>query len=291
MIEKYLNYLKHVKRYSDNTVRSYEQELNQYQAFIQDKCDLLKIDHQVVKDYLVYLNQKYQNKNTISKKLTTIRAFYQYLVREEIITSNPYAEINNPKKDKKLPRFVKQDQLDKMFQVPDMKTPLGQRNRLILEMLYATGIRVHELVTIKLKDIDFSNQTIKILGKGSKERIVVFGHICNDVLNTYLKAGYQILNKKNSDYLFLNHYGNPITERSIRNILNDIIIKSSLDLHISPHVLRHTFATDMLNNGADLISVKDLLGHESLNTTSIYTHVSNEQIKKIYELAHPRAKE
>ena len=183
MIEKYLNYLKHVKRYSDNTVRSYEQELTQYQAFIQDKCDLLKIDHQVVKDYLVYLNQKYQNKNTISKKLTTIRAFYQYLVREEIITSNPYAEINNPKKDKKLPRFVKQDQLDKMFQVPDMKTPLGQRNRLILEMLYATGIRVHELVTIKVKDIDFHNQTIKILGKGSKERIVVFCHICNDVLN------------------------------------------------------------------------------------------------------------
>ena len=291
MIEKYLNYLKHVKRYSDNTVRSYEQELSQYQAFIQDKCDLLKIDHQVVKDYLVYLNQKYKNKNTISKKLTTIRAFYQYLVREEIITSNPYAEINNPKKDKKLPRFVKQDQLDKMFQVPDMKNPLGQRNRLILEMLYATGIRVHELVTIKVKDIDFHNQTIKILGKGSKERIVVFGHICNDVLNIYLKDGYQILNKKNSDYLFLNHYGNPITERSIRNILNDIIIKSSLDLHISPHVLRHTFATDMLNNGADLISVKDLLGHESLNTTSIYTHVSNEQIKKIYELAHPRAKE
>lgn len=291
MIEKYLNYLENVKRYSQNTIRSYEEELKQYQSFLKNKCDFLKIDYQIVKDYLIFLNKKYKNKNTISKKLTTIRAFYQYLVREEIIDNNPYSEVNNPKKDKKLPRFIKQEQLNKMFQIPDMTNPLGQRNRLILEMLYATGIRVHELVTIKVKDIDFHNQTIKILGKGSKERIVVFGHICNDVLHTYLKIGYQILNKKNSPYLFLNHHGNPITERSIRNILNDIIIKSSLDLHISPHVLRHTFATDMLNNGADLISVKDLLGHESLNTTSIYTHVSNEQIKKIYEMAHPRAKE
>ena len=164
---------------------------------------------------------------------------------------------------------------------------------MILEMLYATGVRVSELVNIKLKDIDYSEKTIKILGKGSKERVVIYGSFCEEALERYLEDGRIKLlnNKEDNGYLFLNKDGNKITERSIRKILDNIITKAALDIHVSPHMLRHTFATDMLNSGADLISVKELLGHESLNTTSIYTHVSQEQIKKVYEMAHPRAKE
>jgi len=176
-----------------------------------------------------------------------------------------------------------------MFLIPNINNPLGQRNLLIIRMLYATGVRVSELVNIKLSDINISDRTIKILGKGSKERIVVFGNNTKETLNLYLKDGRNKLNVSNVNYLFLNKNGNKLSDRYVRNIINDIIFKASIQLHVSPHMLRHTFATDMLNNGADLVSVKDLLGHESLNTTSIYTHVSDDKIKEIYNKAHPRA--
>ena len=177
-----------------------------------------------------------------------------------------------------------------MFSIPDVRNPLGQRNLLIIRMLYSTGVRVSELVNIKISDIDINERTIKIFGKGSKERIVVFGNNTKEILKIYLNNGRYILNNRNSEYLFLNKDGNKLSDRYVRKIIDDIIFKASLQIHVSPHMLRHTFATDMLNNGADLVSVKDLLGHESLNTTSIYTHVSDDKIREIYNMAHPRAK-
>ena len=177
-----------------------------------------------------------------------------------------------------------------MFMIFNNETPLGQRNTLILETLYATGIRVGELVNIKVNDINKYEKSIKILGKGKKERIVFYGSFCEDALNLYLKSGYQKLNKKHSEYLFINKNGSKLSERYIRVIIDDAVRKCNIEYHISPHTLRHTFATDLLNAGADLMSVKELLGHSSINTTSIYTHVTTEQLKKVYELSHPRSK-
>ena len=168
--------------------------------------------------------------------------------------------------------------------------PILERDRLIVELLYSTGIRVSELINIKLSDINFYNNEIKILGKGSKERIVIFNSTCREALNKFITDGRRKLYKKDSEYLFIGRNNGHISSKYVRDIINKIKVKAGVEGKVSPHVFRHTFATDMLNNGADLVSVKDLLGHESLNTTSIYTHVTNEQIKKVYEMAHPRAK-
>ena len=180
--------------------------------------------------------------------------------------------------------------IDKMFEIPNTRTWIGMRNLLIIRMLYATGVRVSELVNIKLKDINKSERTIRILGKGSKERIVVYGIHTKDALEDYLNRGRRQIDIHNSEYLFLNKDGNKLSDRYVRKIIDEIIAAASITVHVSPHMLRHTFATSMLNNGADLVSVKDLLGHESLNTTSIYTHVSDDKIREIYNMAHPRAK-
>ena len=176
-----------------------------------------------------------------------------------------------------------------MFLVPDTNKVYGQRNLVIIRLLYATGVRVDELVNIRLKDIDVSDRTIRILGKGSKERVVVFGVNTQSDLKKYLSDGRRQLDIKGNDYLFLNKDGNRLSSRYVRKIIDDIVVKASIKMHISPHMLRHTFATEMLNNGADLVSVKDLLGHESLNTTSIYTHLSDDKIREIYDKTHPRA--
>lgn len=292
---KYINdfeeYLRVIKKYSEYTISNYRKDIEDFYYFVDGK--ILDIDHSNVSDYLSYLYDCKLNRNSISRHLSSIRSFYNYLVHEDIIKVNCFKEISNPKKAYSLPKYIKDNDLEKMFRVFDLTNKLEQRNSLILEMLYATGVRVSELVNIKLKDIDYSEKTIKILGKGSKERVVIYGSFCEEALERYLEDGRIKLlnNKEDNGYLFLNKDGNKITERSIRKILDNIITKAALDIHVSPHMLRHTFATDMLNSGADLISVKELLGHESLNTTSIYTHVSQEQIKKVYEMAHPRAKE
>ena len=179
-----------------------------------------------------------------------------------------------------------------MFDSFDKNKIYEQRNLLILEMLYATGLRVGELVSIKISDIDRNNNLIKVMGKGSKERYVFYGSYAADILDLYLSDGRKkILKNKNSDYLFINKNGGMLSTRYVRKIIDDVVLKCEINYHISPHTLRHTFATDLLNNGADLMSVKELLGHSTIDTTSIYTHVSNEQIKKIYDFAHPRAKD
>lgn len=290
-IDKYINYLKVVKKYSGKTIKSYYDDLIEYNDFINDNFkDILNIDIDITKEYLKYLYDRRINKNSISRKLSSIRGFYNYLVREEIINTNYFNNIPNPKKELYLPKFLNKQELDKIFSVCSSDTPLVQRDTLIIELLYATGIRVSELINIKVKDIDINNKSIKVLGKGDKERIVLYNNHTKEALDIYLNDGYKIFNKKGSEYLILNHRGSRLSDRYIRVIIDKLVRKANLDIKISPHTIRHTFATDMLEEGADLVTVKELLGHESLNTTSIYTHITNEQIRKTYNMAHPRAK-
>jgi len=287
-INKFLKYLSVVKKYSKHTINSYKIDLLELYDFTND---LINIDNVIVREYLDYLYSKKLKRNSISRKISSIRSFYNYLLNEGIIKTNYFKEINKIKKDGSLPKYIKDNDLEKLFNYFDKEKVLDQRNLLILEMLYATGIRVNELVNIKLNDIDYYNKSIKIIGKGKKERIVFYGSFCEDILDLYLHNGRQELLKSPNEYLFLNKNGTRLSSRYIGKMLDNIIRKCEVEYHISPHTLRHTFATDMLNAGADLISVKELLGHSSINTTSIYTHVTNEQIKKVYEFAHPRSKE
>lgn len=285
--DDFLEYLKVVKKHSENTIINYQVDILEFKDYVKDK--ILDIDKETVNGYLNYLYDEKVSKSTISRKLSSLRTFYNYLLDKEIIEMNYFSFIKNPKKDKRLPRFVSDNNVDKMLMIPDTRKPLGQRNLVIMRMLYATGVRVSELVNIKVKDIEINERTIKILGKGSKERIVVFGVNTQKDLKRYLDDGRYKLDTNGSEYLFLNKDGNKLSSRYVRKILDETIVKASIEMHVSPHMLRHTFATEMLNNGADLVSVKDLLGHESLNTTSIYTHVSDDKIRQIYDMAHPRA--
>ena len=198
--------------------------------------------------------------------------------------------VSNPKIEKKLPKIIYSNELDTILNIPDKTTKIGLRDALILELLYSTGVRVSELVNIKIDDINFNKKEIKIFGKGSKERIVLFGNKCLDLLEQYIsKSRSELYSEYSDDYLLLSKTGSKINQREIRSIIDDVVTKAGLKIHISPHVLRHTFATDLLNNGADLRSVQELLGHESLSTTTIYTHISNERLRNVYLHAHPRA--
>lgn len=290
-INNYLEYLRVVRKYSDKTILSYYDDLVEYQEFLQNNfINILDIDDKVVKDYLKYLYSRNITKTSISRKLSSIRGLYNYLTNEDIITNNYFSKISNPKREKHLPKFLKNEEIDKILSVCENNTPLEERDTLVLELLYATGLRVSELVNIKISDINKSDKSIKVLGKGSKERIVLYNNHTKVALDKYLSDGYHSLNKKNNGYLILNNRGDRISDRYIRDIINKYVKKAGLDIKISPHTLRHTFATDMLEEGSDLMTVKELLGHESLNTTSIYTHITNEQIRKTYNNAHPRAK-
>lgn len=290
-IEKYLEYLRVVKKYSEKTIISYYDDLILYNEFLGNKfINILDINYDTVKEYMKYLYSLNIGKSSISRKLSSIRGLYNYLLREDLVKDNYFNKISNPKKDNYLPKFLKDDELNKLFSVCKYDTAINQRNSVIIELLYATGVRVSELVNIKLSDMELNERVIKVLGKGSKERLVIFNNHTKKAIDIYLNDGYHVFNKVNSGYLILNKDGNKLSERYVRNIINKLVINAGLDIKISPHTFRHTFATDMLEDGSDLMTVKELLGHESLNTTSIYTHVTNEQIRKVYDMAHPRAK-
>ena len=291
-VEEFLNNLKYQRNYSDYTILSYKEDLNIYEEFLNKEIlDFKKVKYNDIRMYLRYLKEEKKEKNSsICRNLSALRTFYNYLITKEITESNPFIYLNGPKKEKRLPRYFEYNELEELFKVPDLKDPFGQRNRLILEMLYATGMRVGELVSIKVKDINVEEGTILILGKGNKERITHFGEYAKDILLLYLEDGYKKLNKNNLDYLFINNKATKLTERGVRDILNSIIKKTDLSKHISPHMLRHTFATHLLNEGCDILSVQKLLGHESISATGIYTHVTTEHLKNVYYNSFPRAK-
>ena len=245
----------------------------------------------MIRKFLNYLYDKKYSNRAIARHISSLRSFFKYLKKIGTIEDNPMTLISNPKIEKKLPKVVYSTELEDILNTPDINTPLGIRDALILELLYSTGVRVSELVSITLNDINFNQKEIRIFGKGSKERIVLYGSKCSNLLDSYInKVRNTLYNDKYSkDYLLLSKTGKQINQREIRYIIDDIVNKAGLKMHISPHVLRHTFATDLLNNGADLRSVQQLLGHESLSTTTIYTHISNERLRNVYLTAHPRA--
>ena len=288
-LEEYLKYLKYQKNYSQETINSYEEDLVEFLEFLsKENLELLKVSYDDVRFFLMELDKKNNKATTISRKLSSLRGFYKFLMNRDYINNNPFILIKTPRKEKKLPRFFYYNELEEMFDSIDISTPLGQRNRLILEVLYASGVRVSELVNIKLKDIN--DEEIKVLGKGNKERITRIGDYAREILDLYLSDGYKILNKENSEYLFLNNNGKKLTTRGIRYILDEIIKNTNVKKNISPHMLRHSFATHLLNEGCDILSVQELLGHESLTATAIYTHVSTDRLKDVYFKTHPRAK-
>ena len=279
-VDSFLSYLKYEKNFSDYTVKSYKIDLYEFYDF----CSNNKIDIELIRNYLKKLYEKKYKCKTISRKVSSLKSYFKYLESQNLIDENPMRLISNPKIDKTLPNYLNYDDLKKLLSYPNIETKFGLRDALILEMLYSSGVRVSELVNIKLKDINFNERKILILGKGNKERYVYYGFKCEKLIEKYLK-----LDHKNSEYFLIGKSKDKINEREVRKIVTDTAKKANIKVHVSPHTLRHTYATHMLNEGADLKSVGDLLGHESLSTTQIYTHVSNERLRQVYLKAHPRA--
>ena len=282
-IEKFINYIKYEKRFSDHTSLNYQKDLTDFIEYENKAINNISLND--IRNYLKYLYDKKYTNATIARKISTLKSFFKYLENENIIKTNPMLLISNPKKEKKLPNFLNYEDLDKLLNAPNLKTEEGKRDALIIEMLYSTGIRVSEIVNIKINDINKSDNSIIILGKGNKERYVYYGSKCQNLLENYL-ANKTI----NSEYLFPNKHGKKLNDRAVRTIIDKNTKIAGLKIKVTPHTLRHTYATHMLNEGADLKSVGDLLGHENLSTTQIYTHVSNERLRNIYLNCHPRAK-
>lgn len=291
-IHNYLDYLKYQKNYSDYTIENYHRDILEFFDYLdREVLDYKSVVYSDLRFFLMYLKDEKKDKNSsIDRKLSSLRGFYQYLANEGVVSNNVFSLLNGPKKEKKLPRYFEYNELESLFEACDLSNALGQRDRLILEMLYATGVRVGELVSIKVSDINFSSRTILILGKGNKERIVPYGDYCEEILKLYLKDGYLSLNNQNSPYLFLNARGGKLTERGVRYLLEEIIKKTSVQKNISPHMIRHSFATHLLNQGCDLMTVQKLLGHESIKATQIYTHVTTDRLRSVYQNSFPRAR-
>lgn len=293
LLNLFIEYLQLERNYSPYTIHQYRHDVGDFFMFISEQAieDVTKVQYL---DARLYLSQLYQRKlarKTVAKKISCLRSFYKFLLREGIVAENPFALVLIPKIEKRLPQFFYEDELKTIFESCETKTPLGQRNKALLELLYATGIRVSECCGIRLFEIDFYLSTVLVHGKGNKDRYVPFGQFAGNALQLYINDGRKALisEKKPHDVLFVNNRGGPLTTRGVRKILNGMIEKSALNGKIHPHMLRHSFATHMLNNGADLRSVQELLGHAFLSSTQIYTHVTNEHLRKTYMSHHPRA--
>lgn len=294
LIELFLNYLISERDYSVLTKKAYQEDIEQFNVFLQQTgdSDFSKVTIQDVRIYLGELNENKLSRNSVSRKISSLRAFYQFLLRNNLVEDNPFSYVHLKKKNLRLPRFFYEKEMDVLFQVVKGENPLDYRNEAILEVLYGTGIRVSECAGIEMKDIDFELNVLLIRGKGNKERYVPFGHYAAVAIQQYIKKARDPLMKKyqkRHSVLFVNHHGDGISSTGIEYVLNQVIKKSSLTSDIHPHMLRHTFATHLLNNGADMRTVQELLGHSSLSSTQIYAHVTKEKLQKNYRQFHPRA--
>ncbi|WP_370222796.1 tyrosine recombinase XerC [Cytobacillus sp.] len=292
-LKLFIEYLQIEKNYSQYTIEHYQHDISEFFMFMSEQAiaDITKVEYQDVRIYLTDLYDKKMSRKSVARKISSLRSFFKFLLREEKVAENPFALVSIPKAQKKLPEFFYEEEMKQLFDACETSTPLGQRNKALLELLYATGIRVSECSQIRLKDLDMYLSTVLVRGKGSKERYVPFGSFAQDALDTYINHGRKELlsNGNVQDNLFLNARGGPLTARGIRTILNKIIERSSLSGKIHPHMLRHTFATHLMANGADMRTVQELLGHAFLSSTQVYTHVTNEYLKKTYMAHHPRA--
>jgi len=282
-IEKFISYLEIEKNFSPHTILNYRLDLESFLKFIQPNA-LNSVEYLDLRKYLALLKSKKHKPRTLARKLSTLRSFFKFLNREGLMKENPAVLLMSPKLDKPLPNFLSEEDMVKFIESVPLDKITGKRDRAILETLYSTGIRVSELVGLDISHVDLIGNIAKVAGKGKKERLVPIGNKAIEAINDYLSS-----RKSKSDALFLNKNGGRLTDRSVRNIVNKYILIASIQSDISPHVLRHSFATHLLNRGADLRSVQELLGHANLSTTQIYTHVSTERLKKVYDQSHPRA--
>ncbi len=290
-IQKAFLYMLKVERnFSDHTLKSYRDDIVQFNDFLyQESLDLNDFEYKDARNYLSFLYSQNLKRTTVSRKISTLRTFYEYWMTQDESVVNPFVQLVHPKKEQYLPQFFYEEEMEALFKTVETDSKKGMRDKVILELLYATGIRVSELVHIKTQDLDMKLPGVKVLGKGNKERFIPFGEFCKQSIERYLKE-FKPLKHVDHDYLIVNMQGQPITERGVRYVLNDVVKRTSGVTNIHPHKLRHTFATHLLNQGADLRTVQSLLGHVNLSTTGKYTHVSNQQLRKVYLNAHPRAK-
>lgn len=294
LVQKFLNYLSVEKNCSALTVVNYEKDLRAFWEFIEQKLvepnwlDITPLD---VRAYLADLNEQDYARRTIARRISVLRSFYKYLVRENKLEASPMSKVKSPKLEKKLPVFLDQIEITELLEQPDTDA-LGKRDAAILELLYATGCRVSELVGLTLERVDLNNRFVLVLGKGNKERLVPIGHTCSKALQAYYPERAALMEKYHvepHEKVFVNSRGGVLTDRSVRRILDKYINQLAIAKNVTPHTIRHTFATHLLENGADLRAVQELLGHANLSTTQIYTHVSTEHITSAYKKNHPRA--
>ena len=290
--ENFINYCEYEKGLSPNTLKSYNYEIHLYQSYLKDKLsiiDIEKVSKEDIESYLKYCYLKNEDSKTISHKITTIYNLHNYLLREKVVKDNEAEFIDRPKLAKHLPYTLTVSEIDKLLDIP-LVTVFDYRDKAMLELMYGTGLRVSELISLTVYDIDFYNAFLRIKGKGSKERVVPINSASLKYLKLYLDKRSLLLKKKTSDELFLNARGEGISRQGFFKNLKKILAKKGMPTNISPHSLRHSFATHLIENGADLRSVQTMLGHSDITTTKIYTHISNEKVTKDYLINHPRAK-
>ena len=297
LISEFLDYKEYVRRCSQHTIRAYKNDLDQYVNFLnKSKTDILSSESNHIQYYLSEIGKKNISSKSMARKLASIKSLYKYLANNKVIQTNIARLIKTPKTPKRLPNFLTIKEIQNLLDYPYGDSIKDIRDRLVLELFYSTGIRISELVQIKINDIDFSNKLIKIKGKGNKERFVIFGGCMMSILNTYIKKRDMEEKFKNSNFLFPGHLNKnnldvPISTRTIFSIVKKYIKKISNNEKLSPHSIRHSFATHLLDSGANVMSVKELLGHASLSSTQIYTHVKIDKLKKEYKKSHPHGKQ
>lgn len=297
VVVSFLNYLTVEKNCSPLTVTNYRKDIQVFQTYLAAKgfADFTWPSLTVlqIRGYLAYMSDQQFARRTIARRISSLRSFYKYLVREGKIAQNPFTKVRSPKLDKRLPSFLEEGEINEILDLPDQSSPLGLRDQVVLELLYATGCRVSELVGLKLSSVDTGNLFVLLHGKGNKERIVPIGHKCRTALLAYYKESRRVLMAKyqvaEHQKVLVNSRGGALTDRSVRRILDKYVRALALRKHVSPHTIRHTFATHLLEHGADLRTVQELLGHANLSTTQIYTHVTTERIASVYKKNFPRA--
>ena len=294
IFNKYVNYLEVERNASRYTVRNYTHDLLEFFSYLKSQkiTSLNEVDKHVLRGYLSHLVKDGFAKVSIARRLSAIRSFYRYLLREKVVAASPVADTSSPKLDKRLPDFLTPEETVRLLEASDLDTPRGQRDRALMELLYASGLRVSELVNLDLEQINLNTNEIRVWGKGAKERVVLMGEPAAVALSAYLGRGRpQLLGKKKSRALFINRDGGRLTERSVQRTLEKYTSIAGIKKRVHPHVLRHTFATHLLDGGADLRVVQELLGHASLSSTQIYTHVTQSRARKVYLSAHPMARD
>lgn len=294
LIDRFYDFLTGIKRYSEQTAIAYISDLRAFDGFLkrEDFGSFTDVSRRVAKFYVAELSDHYEPRS-IARKISTLRSFYHFLVEENVMDIHPFLDVKLPKPGKPLPKFVYPEEIDSIMASIDLSKDKGIRDYALIEALYAGGMRVGELTQLKLSDVDLEKRTMRLHGKGNKDRIIPIGERLSDTLNTYIeKSRGSLVKKKEKDHkmLFVNMHGNPITTRGVRYILREVLNHAGSLLNMSPHTLRHTFASHLLSSGADLRSVQEMLGHASISSTQIYTEVSKKDLREKYMNAHPRAK-